>query len=432
MNGVRQKLMDVIEKHRGEIFEIADQILKNPELGYSEEKTSDLVRRIFDKYNISYTYPHAVTGVKGSIGHGRRNICIIGEMDALVCRTHRYASPGGAAHACGHHAQMAAMLGAAIGLQCCGILDALDGRITFFAVPAEEFIDIENRKKLMLDGKIRCFGGKQQLISEGAFDDVDIAVMLHAQPNEERARVYVRGQNLGFIAKLITFRGKSAHGSAPFDGINALNAAALAILGIHSNRETFRDEDKIRIHPIITKGGDAVNSVPDEVCINTYVRGVSIEAIKKGNAAVERSISGAADIIGASVEVENLPGYLPLCESRELSEIFERNAIELLGEGNVISGKELTGSSDIGDLSMLLPVIQPSIGGFCGNLHSSEFAVTDPDTAYITSSKLLAATAVDLLVDNAKEAERIVNSFRPAMSRQDYEKYLRFEMEDKL
>ncbi len=425
MNDIKKKLINTIDKHRGEIFEIADQILSNPELGYYEEKTSAFVRHIFDKYDIAYTYPHAITGVKGGIGHGKINVCIIGEMDALVCRTHRYASSGGAAHACGHHAQIAAMLGAAIGLKCSGILNALDGRITFFAVPAEEFIDLENRTQLKADGKISCFGGKQQLISEGAFDDVDIAIMLHAQPNEERQKVYVRGHNLGFLAKLITFRGKTAHGSTPFDGVNALNAAALAILGIHSNRETFRDEDKIRIHQIITKGGDVVNSVPDEVCINTYVRGSSIDAIKKGNAAVERSIHGAADIIGASVEVENLPGYLPLCESPELSAVFENNAAELIGKDNIISGKEVTGSSDIGDLSMLLPVIQPSIGGFCGNLHSSEFAAADPDTAYIMSAKLLAATVVDLLIDNAKASENIINSFHPVMSRQAYDKYLK-------
>lgn len=224
-------------------------------------------------------------------------------------------------------------------------------------------------------------------------------MMLHAQGDEKEAKLYVRGHNLGFTAKTITFRGKAVHGSTPFDGVNALNAAALAILGIHANRETFREEDRIRIHPIITKGGDAVNSVPDEVCIDTYVRGASYAAIQKGNAAVERASKGAAAIIGAEVSFENIPGYLPLKESAELSEIFERNAAELIGRENIIYGREITGSSDIGDLSCIIPVIQPSIGGFAGALHSKEFDNTMLDFADRIRNRKI-TKSVDGLISN--------------------------------
>lgn len=425
---MNKRLISAIEESRKEINSIGKEIFENPEMGYFEEKTSALARKIFDKYGIEYTYPHALTGVKAKLGSGKGpNICIIGEMDALKCSAHPHSDASGTAHACGHHAQMAAMLGSAIALKKSGITDSLGGTITFFAVPAEEFIDLENRRALADSGKISHFGGKQQLISEGAFDDVDIAIMLHAQPNEEKARVYVRGCNLGFLAKTITFRGKAAHGSTPFDGTNALNAAALAILGIHSNRETFRDEDKIRIHPIITKGGDVVNSVPDEVCIDTYVRGATFEAIRKGDAAVERSVHGAADMIGASVEVSNIPGYLPLCESRELSEVFENTSSALIGAENLVYGEQITGSSDIGDLSSIIPVIQPSIGGFTGNLHSKEFAVKDSDTAYLLAAKLLALTSIDLLADGAKKADKVISAFKPLMSKQEYINYLQGE-----
>ena len=307
---IKTHIKKAIDGNKEIIFSAAEEILKNPETGFCEEKTSAMVRKIFDEFEIDYEYPYAVTAVKAKL-KGRQskyNICIIGELDAVKCSGHPYASVSGAAHACGHNAQIAAMLGAAIGLKKSGVMSELDGDITFFAVPAEEFIEIDKRKKLKEEGKISFYGGKQQLIFEGAFDDVDMAMMIHAQPNEKSAKVYTRGNNLGFIAKTITFKGKAAHGSKPYEGTNALNAAALAILGIHSNRETFTEADKIRIHPIITKGGDVVNSVPDEVCIDTYVRGASFEAIKKGDNAVERSIKGAAEIIGASVETENIPG----------------------------------------------------------------------------------------------------------------------------
>ena len=352
------------------------------------------------------------------------NICIIGEMDAIKCAGHPYEGQFSAAHACGHNAQIAAMMGTAIVLKKSGIMPELSGDVTFMAVPAEEFIDLDYRKQLKENGKIKYFGGKQQLIYEGAFDDVDIAMMIHAQGQEENPKIYVRGNNLGFVAKTITYKGRAVHGSTPFDGVNALNAAALSIIGIHSNRETFREEEKIRIHPIITKGGDVVNSVPDEVCVDTYVRGATLEAIEKGNAVVERAVCGACQIIGAEYDIKDVSGYLPLVESIELSKVFEDVSKDVLGTENVVYGEPITGSSDIGDLSNLIPTIQPSIGGFAGALHSKEFMVFDNITAYIKAVEILAKTTVELLYDNARKAEYVKNSFKQKMNKVEYINYL--------
>ena len=420
----KKQVCEAIDRAAEEIFGIAQRILEQPELGYGEEKTAALVRETFDRLGIPFTYPHALTGVKGKLtGRTHKaNVCIMGELDALKCAGHPYAAPDGTAHACGHHTQIAAMLGAAMGLA--GVAEQLDGDVTFFAVPAEEFIDLEGRRALREAGKIRYFGGKQQLIAEGAFDDVDMAMMIHAQPDEPDAKLYCRGHNLGFRAKTITFRGKAAHGSTPWDGTNALNAAALAILGIHSNRETFRDEEHIRIHPIITKGGDVVNSVPDEVCIDTYVRGAALDAIRKGNDAVNRSVAGAAQMIGASVETEDLAGYLPITESEALSAVLEENAASLIGKENLVYGETITGSTDVGDLSMLLPVIQPSMGGFTGNLHSRQFGVSDPETAILMPAKMMAMTAVDLLWDGAVGAMQVKAGFVPGLTKEEYIRYL--------
>ena len=430
INALKQRLLNEIDLYHDKIINWGEMFLQYPELGFCEEKSSELARQIFDEFGISYEYPLALTGVKATLDSGKPgpNVCIIGELDGLVCHEHLYASNDGIAHACGHHAQVAAMLGAMVGLVKSNVISKLCGKISFFAVPAEEFIDLDYRKKLKSQGKITYFSGKQQLIADGAFDDVDIAIMLHAWPDEPSPKVFVQGENLGFLAKTITFYGKSAHGSKPYEGVNALNAAALAILGVHSNRETFCEEDKIRIHPIITKGGDVVNSVPDEVCIDTYVRGASFDAIKKGNSAVERAVTGAAQMVGAQVKTEDMVGYLPLKESVELSEIFEENAKELLGEENVVFGLPITGSSDIGDLSAVIPVIQPSIGGFSGTLHSKEFQVSDPDTAYVTAAKLLAATAIDLLENNAQKFKKIKSAFCPTFTKEEYLNYLQGEL----
>ena len=426
---IKDKIIQVIDENREQIIAIGERSLAIPEMGYCEEKTSSLVREEFDQLGLSYEYPLAVTGVKARV-NGKStdsNVCIIGEMDALKCAGSPIANSQDVAHACGHNAQVAAMLGAAIGLVKSGVMEQLDGSVTFMAVPAEEFIDLDYRRKLKEEGKIRYFGGKQQLIAEGAFDDVDMAMMLHAEPGEEEAKVYARGGNLGFLAKTLTFHGRAVHGSTPFDGINALNAAALAILGVHANRETFREEDKIRIHPIITKGGDVVNSVPDEVIIDTYVRGAAFDAIKKGDRAVERAATGAAGMVGAEVTFDNIPGYLPLKQSKELSEVLEQNAAAFIGEDNLVYGKDIVGSSDIGDLSCILPAIQPTIGGFAGVQHSQEFHVSDQETAYILSAKIMALTAAELLYNKAELAKKVKENFVPQMTKEEYICYLNGE-----
>ncbi len=423
---IKKRIELAISESRDEIIKIGRDILATPELGYREEKTSAYIRRVFEALGIDFSYPHALTGIKATLKgrESRYNICIIGEMDAVKCAGHKNEGALSAAHACGHNAQIASMLGAAIALKRSGVMSELSGDITFMAVPAEEFIELDFRTKLREEGKISYFGGKQQLIAEGAFDDIDIAMMIHAEGNAPDGKMYVRGHNLGFNAKTITYKGRAVHGSTPFDGVNALNAAALSILGIHSNRETFREEEKIRIHPIITKGGDVVNSVPDEVCVDTYVRGATLEAIRKGSDVVERSVGGACRMIGAEYEIDTIPGYLPLRESPELSEVFEAISESVLGKENLVYGEPITGSSDIGDLSHILPTIQPSIGGFVGTLHSKELEVVNEGSAYVMAAEILAKTAAELIGNGAEKAKHVKDHFNPAMTKEEYINYL--------
>ena len=184
----------------------------------------------------------------------------------------------GAAHACGHNSQIAAVLGAAMGLA--PLKGLLGGDVTFAAVPAEEYVELEFRQSLQEKGEIEFMGGKQEFVRLGVLEDVDMGLMIHSHAGVTERRFLLDCFSSGFIGKVIRFMGKEAHaGSRPFDGINALNAAALSLLAIGTQRETFREADRIRIHPIITKGGDLVNIVPADVRMETYVRGMSMEAI---------------------------------------------------------------------------------------------------------------------------------------------------------
>ena len=411
------------------IKNIADNIYQTPELGFKEEKTSALVRDAFAQLGIECRYPIALTGVKATLEgkSDKYNVCIIGELDAIVSAEHPD-TKNGAVHACGHSAQIGAMLGAAYILKKSGVMQYLDGNVTFMAVPAEEFNELAYRTELKNQGKIKYFSGKQQLIYEGAFDDVDMVIMLHAMGNEPDAKLFVRGNNLGFISKKLTFKGKSAHASTPADGTNALNAAALAILGIHSNRDTFREEERIRIHPIITKGGDVVNTVPDLVEMEMQVRGATTEAIAKANDVVNRAAQGACQMIGATLECEDIVGYLPLNEDELLSRVFEDVASEVIGKQNITSGYTLVGSTDMGDISSIMPAIQPSIGGFIGGLHSKDFKIANQDTAVILPAKLMALTAVALLADGAKKAQSVKENFVPLFTKEQYLEFLEGEI----
>ena len=409
-----------IDSHADEIIAIGEKILGSPEMGYRELKTAALVKSVFDSLSIPYRDGIAVTGVRGELSGRSHNarVAVIGEMDAVLCSSHPTADTvSGAAHACGHNAQIATMLGCAFGLS--AIASELDGDVCFFSVPAEEFVEVEYRSRLRDQGKIGLFGGKQELIRLGEFDNIDMAMMVHAQGNSPKGDVFTVGSGMGFVAKKINFIGKAAHaGGAPHEGINALNAAMAAMMCIHAARETFRDEDKIRVHPIITNGGELVNVVPDLVTMETYVRGATPEAVKDASAKVDRAIRGACIAIGAECEITDYKGYLPLEQSKAMLEIFESNARETGAE--IHYGFDMTGSTDMGDLGHVMPIIQPCMGGFTGNLHSAEFSVADKISAYITPAKLMAMTVIDLLADNAERATEIKKSFTPKMTKEEY------------
>jgi amidohydrolase len=346
-------------------------------------------------------------------------VAVIGELDAVTCTNHPKADRvTGAAHACGHNAQIASMLGAAMALS--AVKDELDGDVCFFATPAEEFVEMGFREKLAERGDIKFFGGKQELIRLGEFDDIDMAMMIHAEATEKNA-LLLNGGSLGFVAKTINFIGKAAHaGGAPHEGINALNAAMSAMMCIHAQRETFRDEDRIRVHPIITNGGELVNTVPAKVTMETYVRGASLEAIYGAAAKVDRAIEGGSYAIGATAEIKTYKGYLPLLQSESISALMEKNAEYLPEMPEIIQGVDMCGSSDVGDLSHLIPTIQPTMGGFYGKLHAEDFAVANERSAYLDTAKLMALTVVDLLCNGAEKALKIKADFKPKLTKEEY------------
>ncbi len=417
-------ICEEIDANKDQVISIGRKILGSPEMGFKELKTSALIKETFERLGLEYKDKLALTGVKAQL---RGRICecrvaVMGEMDAVLCPAHEFADTNtGAAHSCGHNAQVAAMLGVAIGLIKSGAMKYLDGDVVFMGVPAEEFVELEYRQKLKDKGDISYLGGKQELIKEGEFDDIDMAMMVHSQANTPEKKIFLRGGSTGFIGKTVSFIGTEAHaGGAPHEGINALNAAMASIMCIHAQRETFKDSDQIRVHPIITKGGDLVNVVPADVRMETYVRGKSIEAVIEASKKVNRAIKGATYAIGAEVEITEIPGYLPLNQNQKLSNLMKKNIKSFMESANIIEGIDMIGSTDVGDLSGLIPVIQPTIGGFDGAAHSKNFKIVNEDMAYIIPSKAMAMTIVDLLWDFANEAKNIKAQYTPLYTKEKY------------
>ena len=262
LNEIKDKVIKAIDDNRDLILKAGKAMYDNPEFGYKEFKGTEIVSNYFkDELGLNVEEGIAYTGCRARANEGvdGPKVAILGELDAISCSDHKDSNELGAVHACGHHIQIAGMLGAATGLIKSGILGELGGKIDFMATPAEEFVELGYRTQLREDGKIKYFGGKQEMIYNGSFDDVDMAGMFHALDLGDK-KVLTGPVSNGFIGKTVKFIGKEAHaGSAPHEGINALNAAMLGINNVHAQRETFKDSDRVRFHPIITKGGDIVN-----------------------------------------------------------------------------------------------------------------------------------------------------------------------------
>ena len=421
---MKQRVAATIDEAASVLEEVARDIEREPELGFKEHKTAAKVERYLTALGLTPETGLALTGMKARAQGGRPGptVAILSELDAVGTPDSPKADPlTGAAHTCGHFLQMTTMLAAATGLMEAGILPELCGDVVFFAVPAEEYVEIEYRRRLLEEGKLHYLCGKDELIYEGHFDDIDMAMMMHSQGNMPQKAVAIGQSSNGFLVKLVRYVGKTAHAAnAPHEGINALNAACLGIMGINALRETFQEKDVVRVHPIITKGGDLVNSVPADVRMELYVRAASMEAIEGTHKRVEAALRAGGAAVGAETRVETIPGMLPLRCCGALNDLFTANVTMLAPGTEIVDAGHFSASTDMGDLSHIMPAIHPFIGGADGSLHTKDFRVTDFAAAVLTPAKAFAGMVVDLLMEDAVRARRILAEYKPLMTKEAY------------
>lgn len=306
-------------------------------------------------------------------------IALLAEYDALPA----------IGHACGHNLIGTAAVGAALALK--EAYPLLPGKIVVLGTPAEE------------EG-----GGKIIMAEDGVFDGIDAVMMCHPQSKT----MVLRGA-LACVDATFTFHGRQAHASsAPERGISALDALINAFVAINSLRQ-FMKED-VRIHGIITKGGDAPNVVP-ELCEAVFIlRAANVEELAVVRDKVYRAVRSAAEGVGATVDIAEGLIYAERNNNKALAELFQRN-LELMGiEVSPPPEKGGVGSSDIGNVSQVTAAIHPYIRLGDATTHTPEFAALAGSEEGMLemnrAAKALAMTAYDLCADKAA-MERVRSEF---------------------
>lgn len=254
-----------------------------------------------------------------------------------------------------------------------------------------------------------------------------MAMKFHALNFEDGKNCVIKSYTNGFISKHVTFLGVASQaGIAPHEGVNTLNMATLATNNINAQRETFKDEDKVRISTIINHGGDIVNVVPSKVTIEAIVRAATVEAMIDANEKVNRSLNAAAMALGGEVIIEDMIGYLTLDSDNNMDAVFKKNYLEIVGgnEECIVDVINSAGSTDFGDISQIIPCIHPWIGGVTGSLHTKEYHISNEELAYITPAKAMDMTLIDLLIDGSSLAKYIISNFNPKFITK--ESYLEF------
>jgi amidohydrolase len=426
-SSMRAVALRAIDDATRDLITDAKNVYSTPETGFNEHKTAAYVKQRLQSIGFVVETGIARTGMKAVLRGAKPGptVAVIAELDALRVPTHPGAdAESGAAHACGHHAQIGSMLGVATALSAPELRNALSGNVAFIVTPAEEFIDIKERLALRASGEIEFLSGKQEMIRLGTFDDVDMAMMVHTSAANGLSELSIGGTSNAHVSHQVRYIGRSAHaGGAPDYGINALQAAMLANTAINAQRETFRESDVVRVHGIISNGGASVNAVPGEVIYEGRVRAKSIEALEPIAEKVIRCYRAGALAMGASVEVQSIAGYHGLIQDPTMQKLFVGNAELVLGRDSIsVVGASQThgGSTDMGDLSTIMPVIHPYSNSASGIGHGHDYLIEDYDRGVVAPAKVMAATVLDLLGNNAQAARQTVDQSKPVMTAAKY------------
>ncbi len=382
---LKASVIEEIDARCHQLSELSLKIHSNPETGFQEVKAAMWLTQYLKEngFSIEQGICELPTAFRGSYGQGKPAIAILAEYDALP----------NLGHACGHNLIAACAVGAGIASK--PAIDQFGGSILVIGTPAEEL-----------------YGGKAIMADRGAFNNLDIAMMVHPGVHDTATT-----QSLACLALQVEFFGKAAHAAArPEAGINALEAMLQSFTAINSLRQHIKD--KARIHGIITDGGEAANIVPAHSAGTFLVRAEDDTYLNELKQRVINCFIGAATASGARLEYKwGDIHYAPLLNNLTLARLFSQNMQSLGRKVKLSDPGKAFGSTDMGNVSQLVPCIHPSVAIAPMKVvtHSPQFASAAASEAGIhgllDAAKALSMTVVDL-VANPKLVAKVKEEFR--------------------
>ena len=373
MEKLKVSVIGEIDAQRHQLSELSLKIHSNPELGFHEVKAAAWLTQYLEEngFSIERGICELPTAFRASYGQGKPAIAILAEYDALP----------GLGHACGHNLIATCAVGAAVASKLA--IDQFGGSILVIGTPAEE-----------------SGGGKAIMADKGAFNNVDMAMMVHPGVHNTATTQALANQSLE-----VEFFGKAAHAAArPEAGINALEAMLNSFAAINSLRQHIKD--KARIHGIITDGGEAANIVPAHSAGSFLVRAEDNTYLGELKERVLNCFIGAATASGARLEYRwGKIRYAPMRNNLTLARLFRQNMQSLGRRMQLFNSSRAFGSTDMGNVSQLVPSIHPhvAIAPVGVSLHSPQFAQAAASEAgirgLVDAAKALAMTVVDLVTN---------------------------------
>lgn len=371
MEELKLKTKDAVEGQRTQLVQLSLNIHDNPELGFKEEKAAAWLTGYLEGngFHVDRGIAGLATAFRATYGRGAPRIGLLAEYDALP----------GMGHACGHNIIGVSAIGGAVASK--SIVDQLGGSIAVVGTPGEEGL-----------------GGKIGMAKAGAFENLDVAMMVHPDS------LNIAGiEALACSTLEVEFLGRPAHAAGqPHKGINALEAMIVAFTSINSLRQHIRGD--ARIHGIITDGGEAPNIVPAHSAAEFLIRASDNQYLEELRDRVLNCFKGASSASGARLEYRwREEVYAPMKNNATLGQLFACN-LESLGRQVIASDPDHGfGSTDMGNVSQLVPSIHPTIAiaSPAITIHTAEFAAAAASEAghegLIDAAKAMAMTVVDIL-----------------------------------
>lgn len=370
---MKEKVQALVESMKDELIKLSHDIHANPEIAFTEYKSSALIVELLRKHGFEVEYPYAnvetaFKATKKGKGDGPK-IAILAEYDALP----------EIGHACGHNVIATCSTGAFLALS--QIMDSYDGEIAIIGTPAEE-----------------GGGGKIHILNNGGFDGYEYALMMHPSSGD-RGLVNRGGRAATTLS--VEFFGKAVHSSAPAHGINALNAMIKLFNNIDMMRPTFHPQDNV--NGIIEKGGAAANAIPDYTKAAFSLRAETLIELKKLVDCVTKCAHNAADLVGARCDVKVSELYAERYPNLPMCLAFKENCEALGMPMDVAKPGGMYGSSDIGNVSIKMPAIHDYIPLCDNGIPSHNKAYTEQtdkpraDAVCLLGAKAIAMTVIDIL-----------------------------------